>query len=411
MKIFSEYRGLGRNNYIIFIGKTMTSFGSMVFSMITLILSQKLGVSASDIAMIMFAIGIAGMPASYIGGKLGDRYSKKRIIIICDICSILACFFAASVSLSYFSLTVFAIGSLLQSMEYPSYTALIAEVTPPEKRQQAFSLNYLGMNLGMVLSPALAGILFENHLSLMFALQGICIGFSTLLIAFVLNEKEVYQSENIYEQARDDMNFLDIVKGNGLVVLFLVVMAVYSGVYCEYQYLLPLDMGKIHGDQGALIYGSVTSINCLTVVLFTPLITKLFRKKSDLERIENGIFLVLAGYGLFVLCKGFIPAYYLVMTIFTWGEIFVTISMDSYITQRIPSSHTGRIISLSNILQGFATGSYQMGIGFLYDHDGSTFTWIVIILTGLISLVLINFIRLRDRKKYAGIYERRHAAD
>ena len=87
----------------------------------------------------------------------------------------------------------------------------------------------------------------------------------------------------------------------------------------------------------------------------------------------------------------------------------MTISMDSYITQRVPSSHTGRIISLSNILQGFATGSYQMGIGFLYDHDGSAITWIVIILTGLISLVLISFIRLRDRKKYAGIYEPRHA--
>lgn len=31
MHIFDEYRNLGRNNYILFIGKMMTSFGSMVF--------------------------------------------------------------------------------------------------------------------------------------------------------------------------------------------------------------------------------------------------------------------------------------------------------------------------------------------------------------------------------------------
>lgn len=174
MHFLNEYKGLGRNNYILFIGKMMTSFGSMVFSMITLILSQKLGVKATEIAVLMFLVGIISMPVGMIGGKLADRCSKKKVIIICDIVSIVSCFYAAIVPLSMTSIVVFALGSLFQSMEYPSYTALIAEVTPSSKRQQAYSLNYLGMNLGMVLSPAIAGFLFKDYLWLMFVLQAVC---------------------------------------------------------------------------------------------------------------------------------------------------------------------------------------------------------------------------------------------
>ena len=92
------------------------------------------------------------------------------------------------VPLSYVSLIVFALGTLLQSMEWSSYTALIADLTPSDQREQAYSLNYLGTNLGMILSPTLAGILFQNHLPVMFVLQGTAIGISTLLIWLFLDE-------------------------------------------------------------------------------------------------------------------------------------------------------------------------------------------------------------------------------
>ena len=255
MLFLNEYKGLGRNNYILFIGKMMTSFGSMVFFMITLILSQKLGVKATEIAVLMFLVGIISMPVGMIGGKLADRCSKKKVIIICDIVSIVSCFYAAIVPLSMTSIVVFALGSLFQSMEYPSYTALIAEVTPSSKRQQAYSLNYLGMNLGMVLSPAIAVFLFKDYLWLMFVLQAVCIGFSTVLIAVFLNESLTYESDNEYEEARDNHSLKEVMKANPLIVFFALVNAVYFAVYSEYQYLLPLDMGSVHGNNGALIYG------------------------------------------------------------------------------------------------------------------------------------------------------------
>ena len=406
MHFLNEYKGLGRNNYILFIGKMMTSFGSMVFSMITLILSQKLGVKATEIAVLMFLVGIISMPVGMIGGKLADRCSKKKVIIICDIVSIVSCFYAAIVPLSMTSIVVFALGSLFQSMEYPSYTALIAEVTPSSKRQQAYSLNYLGMNLGMVLSPTIAGFLFKDYLWLMFVLQAVCIGFSTILIAVFLNESLTYESSSQYEEAKDNHSLKEVMKANPLIVFFALVNAVYFAVYSEYQYLLPLDMGSVHGNNGALIYGTVSSINCIVVVLFTPLITKWFAKMSDIIKVETGSILVVLGFVMYIVLRGYVPAYYLVMTVFTWGEIFATISMDAYVTARTPSSHLGRIIAFENVVQALMMGIYEMLVGNAYDHLGSSLTWAIVIGTGIMAVVMYDSIRRKDHRVYSNLYEK-----
>lgn len=406
MHFLDEYKGLGRNNYILFIGKMMTSFGAMVFSMITLILSQKLGVKASEIAVLMFLLGIVSMPSGMIGGKLADRCSKKKVIIVCDAVSIISCFYGALVPLSLTSIIVFALGSLFQSMEYPSYTALIAEVTPSSKRQQAYSLNYLGMNLGMVLSPTIAGFLFKDYLWLMFVLQAVCIGLSTILIALFLNESITYESDNQYEEAKDSHSLQEVMKANPLIVFFALVNAVYFAVYSEYQYLLPLDMGNIHGENGALIYGTVSSINCIVVVLFTPLITKWFAKMSDIVKVETGSILVVLGFVFYILLRGLVPAYYLVMTVFTWGEIFVTISMDAYVTSRTPSSHLGRIIAFENVVQALMMGVYEMLVGKAYDHLGSSLTWGIVIVTGIMSVVMYDIIRRKDHRIYSNLYKK-----
>lgn len=405
MHLLDEYKGLGKNNYILFVGKMMTAFGSMVFSMITLILSQKLGVKAAEIAMLMFLVGIISMPAGIIGGKLADRCSKKKVIIICDAVSIISCFYAAIVPLSLVSIGIFVLGSLFQSMEYPSYTALIAEVTPPEKRQQAYSLNYLGTNLGMVLSPTIAGFLFKDYLWLMFVLQAACIGFSTVLIALFLNESKIYESDNEYEKAKDNHSLKEVMKANPLIVFFGLVNAVYFAVYSEYQYLLPLDMGNVHGDTGALIYGTVSSINCIVVVLFTPLITKWFSKMSDIVKVETGSILIVLGFIMYLVLRGHIPAYYLVMTVFTWGEIFATIAMDAYVTARTPSSHLGRVIAFENVVQAMMMGIYEMVVGNAYDRFGSSVTWMFVIGTGMIVAVMYDLIRRKDRRIYSNLHK------
>ena len=44
----------------------------------------------------------------------------------------------------------------------PAYDALLADLTNPDNRKGAYSLVYMGWNLGFAIGPAIAGMLFQD---------------------------------------------------------------------------------------------------------------------------------------------------------------------------------------------------------------------------------------------------------
>ena len=62
MKLFDQYRGLRKEIYILFFGRVVTNLGSMIWPVMTMILSQKLGLSASEISY-FFVGGECNHPA------------------------------------------------------------------------------------------------------------------------------------------------------------------------------------------------------------------------------------------------------------------------------------------------------------------------------------------------------------
>ncbi|MBQ8935873.1 MAG: MFS transporter, partial [Oscillospiraceae bacterium] len=76
--LFSQYQGLRKEIYILFFGRVVTNLGSMVWPMLTMILSQKMGFDAGSIALLMVVSTFIMLPANLIGGRLADRHNKKR---------------------------------------------------------------------------------------------------------------------------------------------------------------------------------------------------------------------------------------------------------------------------------------------------------------------------------------------
>ena len=91
MKLFNQYRGLRREIYVLFFGRIVTNLGAMIWPVMTMILSQKLGFSASEISYFFVGSGLIMLPANLIGGKLADRFNRKWVIVVCDSVSIV-CF-------------------------------------------------------------------------------------------------------------------------------------------------------------------------------------------------------------------------------------------------------------------------------------------------------------------------------
>ncbi len=407
-----QYKGLPQAMYVLFFGRIVTNLGGMVWPMMTMILSQKMGMSALGVGKVLLLMGFGMIPANLLGGKLADRCNKKMVIVYCDLLSILFYVTCAIIPLSLLSIVLIVLGAVCQNMEGPSYNALIADITLTKDREKAYSLMYLGGNIGLILSPMIAGFLFHHFLWLAFLISGVAIGCSTILIYFKIQDitPVVDTSEEAqYQQGRDDMNILQILQENKSVVLFLAIIAIYYSCYNMWGYLMPLDMGKIHGDQGAVLYGSVTSLNCLIVVVCTPLITRYFSGKTEATRLIIGEMMVGIGYFVFLVFLGVIPMYYVAIALFTWGEIFTTITEGPYTTRRIPASHRGRLNGFATVFQSVLTAFFQVTTGFLYDQRGSASAWTFVIASLALAMALTFLLGVTDRRAYPALYRQAEA--
>ncbi len=410
MKLFSQYRGLRRELYILFIGRIMTNLGSMVWPMLTMILSMKLGFSATKISLAMMAYGLIGMPMTLLGGKLADRFNKKNIIVLCDLFSIvgyIVCFFRP---LDFVSILIFAASSLFQSIEWAAYDTLVSDFTATKDRERAYSLSYLGTNIGMVLAPTLGGLLFKEHLNLAFLINGLAIASSTVLIALLIHnvEKEEDTSDEAEYQRdmEDNASALKFIWGSRVILLYILANTVYQCIYGMYNYLMPLDLGRVFGEESSVLFGTMSSINCIVVITCTTFITRFFRKTVEAKKLFIADCLVLSGYVLFLLLMKRVFFCYVAIVVFTLGEIFQAISGASFLSKRIPASHRGRITSVSSVFSTSIYGLFYFAAGLVYDNFGSTMAWGMVLASGGILLFLAFSVILFDRKDYPGLQKK-----
>jgi MFS family permease len=414
MTLLNQYRGLRREIYVLFFGRVVTNLGAMIWPVLTMILSQKLGFSAAEISYFFVGSSVIMLPANLIGGRLTDRFNKKWLIVICDCVSILCFLVSSAIPLGMGTILLFVFAGLFQSVEGPAYDALFADLSATRDRERAYSLGYLGANLGLVLSPTIAGILFKDYLWLSFLISGISIAMSTVLIAVLIQDVTPVEDtgeESAYQAKKEGAGVFAVLKENPLLLLYLLCGTFYSAAYAQYNYIMPLDMAGVHGDDGAVIFGTVTSLNCITVVIFTPLITRIFSRMRDTGKMLTGRLLVFGGYMIFLLLLGFIPGYYLAMLVFTWGEIFSTVSEGPYVSTRIPASHRGRINGLMSVAYTAVTGGINLAVGQVYDHAGSTWTWVLILGVTLSSAAAALLLKARDQKAYPKLYQEKKSAD
>lgn len=408
MKIFTQYKGLTRANYALAIGRMVTNMGAMIMPMLTLILNQKFGFLATKTALwIMFA-GLFTLPANLIGGQLADRISKKSIIIVCDLMSITIYLICGVKDFNFVSFLMIVAASFFQTIEGPAYSALVALVTPAGKEDKAFSIQYLGGNVGFILAPIIGGFLFNNYLWLCFIIDAVTIAMSTVMIIFFVDEKSYLiqkqtKSQEITEEQQNQegnpqksapinstqSGFIRMVlKTKKTAILFMLAFALYEGGYSQFTYLMPIDFAKYHGDMGATIYGTVMSVSCLLVVILTPIITQIVEERSNQWKLIAGVTAQIISFAVFLASMGHIPAYYLAIGIFIVGEILTMLCFSPYITWAFELEYRGRAFGWLNFMGALSTGFVMWFSGRYVDANNDRNAWVFTIVICIVSLIL-----------------------
>ncbi|MGB7594237.1 MAG: MFS transporter [Erysipelotrichaceae bacterium] len=407
MKFFNQYRGLQKEIYILFFGRVISALGTFIWPLMSFILANKFGLKMSQISILLVLGYSMSVPAIFIGGKLADKFGRKKLIVWTSYIGVLMYFICGVIPLSYITLVLFFISSFFFNMQGPAYEALIADKSTPDQRERAFSLTYLGFNLGFILGPSIGGFLFKDFLWLAFIIDGATTLIGTIFIHRYIKEgKTSYAEETlgVYEQPEESGNGWDMIKAKKSLLIYLLVASFGGLLYMQSNILLPIQLNNQFAADGAKLMGMLSSFNGLIVIVFTPLFTQWFRKIREIDKLAIGTVLFVAGMSFYGIFPWIIPMFFFGMMLFTWGEVINTLSRSAYFTVRIPASHRGRISAVFSIGSMAITGGGQILFGMVADHLTIGQSWALIGGIGAFVLFLTYFMKRYDKREFSLLY-------
>ncbi|GAA0075893.1 MFS transporter [Clostridium sp. CTA-5] len=396
--ILNTYTELPIEIYILFIGKMINCIGAFVYPLLSLILTQKIGFPIEEAGFFVTFTAIFQAPCILLGGKLVDTIGRKKVLLIFQslgaFCFIICGFLNPSHTLARFIMCA----SCLYSIAHPAYDSIVGDITTKENRKASFSLIYMGLNLGFAIGPLVGGLLFKNHLKILFIGDAFTTLISVILIGYFI--KETYnvsnnKDNNTLEKTEHGSVFEFILK-RPILIYYSLLMVIFQFAYSQWGFAIPIQLETLFGDNGAQYFGFLGSCNGIIVIIFTPLITVLTRKYDILSIIATGGLLYAISFG----CCSFIskvPSFFIIVIIMTIGEVAIATNSGTFINNLTPSSHRGRINSLLPLIYG--TG-YALGpsiMGKLINIIGLSNAWLIVGITTCISAVLMYFLNYTNK--------------
>lgn len=387
--------------YIMFGATVINRFGDFVMPFLTMYLTIKIGLSFEIAGIIVTISALIGIPSSILGGKLADEFGRKKTYLIAQggaALSLLPCAFLHNpVPIVIFLL----IATFFNGAVRPPMNAIVMDILPPQQRQLGFSLQYLGINVGVALGPIVAGFLFNNFLPMLFIGDAL-----TSFIALFLiwkNIKEVKPEnlkETVYsEQEKEEKgNIFNALIKRPQIIVFLIVYILYSFVYTQHRFSLPLTMDAVFGDAGASRFGFLMSINAFTVIFCTVAVTSITKHFKPLINITIAGIIYAVGFGML----GIVHTYYLFIlstVIWTLGEILVVTNFGVYLADNSPSNFRARFNAVGSLSWSLGAALGTSIAGRFLEKIGLNYIWLLAFVLAILGTVGMYGIYISGKKR------------
>lgn len=407
-KYYSRYMGFPRSIYILFFAITVNRFGNFVIPFLSMYLTKNLNFNTDKTGFLVMLASLAGIPGLFLGGLLVDRIGRKRILALFQFLSA-CCFIPCALNpVSSVVPWLMILSVLFAETAQVAHGAMVSDLTCNENRKEAYSLIYLGINLGFSIGPILAGFLFNSHIRLFFLIDSMTTLFSVLLIALFTHEtlpdkKAMAQLENRHDcdERQERGSIFGVLLKRPLLPAFLVLNLFYFFVYSQHTFSMPLYLDHLFAEGGSQAYGIMMTVNAVFVVLATTLMTTLTRNNNAIANIAIAGLLYAAGFGMLFFVSSF--GMFIVSTIiWTAGEILSMVNMNVYTAQHSPISHRGRFNSARLLFgrAGMAMGPFIMG--FVIKSWGIRSVWLLVFLLAVCGSAGAFLMNLAERRSLNG---------
>jgi proton-dependent oligopeptide transporter, POT family len=287
-----------------------------------------------------------------LGGLIADRVlGRRRTVVLGATLMAIGHFMMAFEHLFLFALGVLILGN---GAFKPNISTQVGALYPPgdHRRDSAFSIFYVGINLGAFLAPLVCGTLGEEfgwHYGFAVAGVGMTSGLVIYLAATPMLPQESFAKRTAARQPIDAAAWRSIA---ALLFLF-VPVSLFWGIYEQQGNTIVLWASEFTDRH---VFGwdiPVTwfqALNPLMIFVFTPFIVSLWqrqgaREPSTVTKLAIGCFLAAAAYLILVAAARvsggaqaswlWLFAYFFVLTV---GELYLSPTSLSLVTKVAPAS-------------------------------------------------------------------------
>jgi len=316
----------------------------MTLPFLGIYLGKGKGIDPALVGAILAASLLAGTLSSFVGGALSDRFGRYPVMVSAMTAwSIVLLGFAFASDVWLFFL-LSAMNGLCRSVFEPAARALLADVTPAERRSAAFNARYFAINVGGAIGPLVGlklGAGSAYPLLPFVSSAAIFLIYALVLIIFMFAFKEQVPKKS---EAVPIKTMFSIVFTDRIFLYFLLGNIFVAGAYSH----LDTTLSQYIGHNRIESYSFLFVINTLSVLVLQYPLAKLMKRYAPLTALKAGCLLFglgLFGFGIFDHMAGLALA----MVVFTTGEILCFVIGDVLIGEIAPAHLRGAYYGASGL--------------------------------------------------------------
>ncbi|WP_431782431.1 MFS transporter [Streptomyces chumphonensis] len=392
----TRFRELPRALRVLFLAAFVNRAGMFVFPLLTVYLVRGKDLSPGQ-AGLMISVGSTGLlVGSVLSGPVCDLRGRRPALLTALLLNAAGYLGLATLDGPPWTYTALLFTALVgMGMFGPAANTLIADLTTPAQRPFAYTVSYIGNNLGMGIGPLLGGVAAAYSYHVMFA-GNIAAGLlcAALIAVWVPADRTRRKDKEWRTRKPAEAKGGKVWTGHGHVLALVLISFLYVAPLIGIEYTLPLAVITVLNESASLV-GVVYTINSVVVVgLGLAAEKRIPRYGTKPLLIASGL---LWAAGLAAIAFFFsLPAILLSTVVWTLGEIIASVVVPTYIADHVDKRRVGSFMALNGFVLGVARLVVPVGLGTLWQYQGHGPVFLTLLACPLVGIAAFALLRVRN---------------
>ncbi|URZ08535.1 MFS transporter [Clostridium felsineum] len=351
---------------------------------------KQFGAAGTVAGYLVASFGVAQFIFSPIGGRLSDKYGRRKMILVGLFFTVISDFiFAISHRLFLLYVARF-IGGIGLGIMVPSVLAYVSDITTRETRAKGMGYLSASMNLGMVLGPGIGGMIASFGIRIPYFFAS-ALGLIATILTVILPETLKVEPKKVSKEVKNQNSILkELVKSvHTPYFRYLLLILVMTFGLVNYETVYSLYVEQRYGFSSQQISVLITLGAFIGIVIQVGLIDKVVKRFGEYKIIR--ISLIMASITLLLMLIKvnfgyllFVSAIFFAFNSFLRPIVNTLLSNEAHDNQGFVSGLNNTYTSMGNIVGPILAGN-------LFDkHINLPYTVGALILLGSLILTKEN---------------------